>query len=166
MARKSAAQTSASQAAGETDAQTAAESTASPTQQVIKKYPNRRLYDTTTSSYVTLSEIKQLVMQGQSFVVRDAKSGEDLTRSLLLQIILEEESSGAPMFTEAVLANIIRFYGHAMQGHMGAYLESNLQSLMLMQSKMGHQSQNIMSQMQEQMQKQTAQFLNAFGIKP
>ena len=166
MARKSAAQTSASQAAGETDAQTAAESTASPTQRVIKKYPNRRLYDTTTSSYVTLSEIKQLVMQGQSFVVRDAKSGEDLTRSLLLQIILEEESSGAPMFTEAVLANIIRFYGHAMQGHMGAYLESNLQSLMLMQSKMGHQSQNIMSQMQEQMQKQTAQFLNAFGIKP
>ena len=90
----------------------------------------------------------------------------DLTRSLLLQIILEEDSAGAPMFTEAVLANIIRFYGHAMQGHMGAYLESNLQSLMLMQSKMGHQSHNIMSQMQEQMQKQTAQFLNAFGIKP
>jgi polyhydroxyalkanoate synthesis repressor PhaR len=129
-----------------------AESTASKPQRVIKKYPNRRLYDTATSSYVTLSEIKQLVMQGETFVVRDAKSGEDLTRSLLLQIILEEESSGAPMFTEAVLANIIRFYGHAMQGHMGAYLESNLQSLMLMQSKMGHQSQNIMSQMQEQMQ--------------
>jgi len=166
MARKSATQSSASQAAGETTAQASAESTASLAQRVIKKYPNRRLYDTTTSSYVTLSEIKQLVMQAQSFVVRDAKSGEDLTRSLLLQIILEEESAGAPMFTEAVLANIIRFYGHAMQGHMGAYLESNLQSLMLMQSKMGHQSQNIMSQMQEQMQKQTAQFLNAFGIKP
>ena len=105
-------------------------------------------------------------MQGQAFVVRDAKTGEDLTRNLLLQIILEEESAGAPMFTEAVLANIIRFYGHAMQGHMGAYLESNLQSLMLMQSKMGHQSQNIVGQMQEQMQKQTAQFLNAFGLKP
>ena len=144
-----------------------AESTAAKPERVIKKYPNRRLYDdTATSSYVTLSEIKQLVMQGETFVVRDAKSGEDLTRSLLLQIILEEESSGAPMFTEAVLANIIRFYGHAMQGHMGAYLESNLQSLMLMQSKMGHQSQNIMSQMQEQMQKQTAQFLSAFGLKP
>jgi polyhydroxyalkanoate synthesis repressor PhaR len=105
-------------------------------------------------------------MQGHAFVVRDAKTGEDLTRNLLLQIILEEESAGAPMFTEAVLANIIRFYGHAMQGHMGAYLESNLQSLMLMQSKMGHQSNNIVSQMQEQMQKQTAQFLNAFGLKP
>lgn len=143
-----------------------AESTAAKPERVIKKYPNRRLYDTATSSYVTLSEIKQLVMQGETFVVRDAKSGEDLTRSLLLQIILEEESSGAPMFTEAVLANIIRFYGHAMQGHMGAYLESNLQSLMLMQSKMGHQQQNIVAQMQEQMQKQTAQFLSAFGLKP
>jgi polyhydroxyalkanoate synthesis repressor PhaR len=106
------------------------------------------------------------VMEGQSFIVRDAKSGEDLTRSLLLQIILEEESAGSPMFTEAVLANIIRFYGHSMQGHMGAYLESNLQSLMMMQSKMGHQSQNMMTQMQEQMQKQTAQFLSAFGLKP
>jgi polyhydroxyalkanoate synthesis repressor PhaR len=134
-------------------------------QRVIKKYPNRRLYDTQTSSYVTLSEIKQLVMHGKPFVVRDAKSAEDLTRSVLLQIILEEESAGVPMFTEAVLANIIRFYGHAMQGHMGAYLESNLQSLMMMQSKMGHQQQNIMSQMQEQMQKQTAQFLSAFGLK-
>jgi polyhydroxyalkanoate synthesis repressor PhaR len=163
MVRKSAAKTP---AASESHTDTASEPTASQAQRVIKKYPNRRLYDTATSSYVTLSEIKQLVMQGQIFVVRDAKSGEDLTRNLLLQIILEEESAGAPMFTEAVLANIIRFYGHAMQGHMGAYLESNLQSLMLMQSKMGHQSQNIMSQMQEQMQKQTAQFLNAFGLKP
>jgi len=163
MVRKSAAKTTT--AASEAHAESASESKASQPQRVIKKYPNRRLYDTTTSSYVTLTEIKQLVMQGQTFVVRDAKTGEDLTRNLLLQIILEEESAGAPMFTEAVLANIIRFYGHAMQGHMGAYLESNLQSLMLMQSKMGHQSQNIVSQMQEQMQKQTAQFLNAFGLK-
>ena len=164
MVRKSTAKTTA--AASEAHANAASETTASQPLRIIKKYPNRRLYDTTTSSYVTLTEIKQLVMLGQTFVVRDAKTGEDLTRNLLLQIILEEESAGAPMFTEAVLANIIRFYGHAMQGHMGAYLESNLQSLMLMQSKMGHQSQNIVSQMQEQMQKQTAQFLNAFGLKP
>jgi polyhydroxyalkanoate synthesis repressor PhaR len=163
MVRKSAAKTT---AASEAHADSASESAASQPQRVIKKYPNRRLYDTTTSSYVTLTEIKHLVMQGHTFVVRDAKTGEDLTRNLLLQIILEEESAGAPMFTEAVLTNIIRFYGHAMQGHMGAYLESNLQSLMMMQSKMGHQSQNIVSQMQEQMQKQTAQFLNAFGLKP
>jgi polyhydroxyalkanoate synthesis repressor PhaR len=164
MVRKSAAKSTA--AASEAHADSASDAAASQPQRVIKKYPNRRLYDTKTSSYVTLTEIKQLVMQGQVFVVRDAKTGEDLTRNLLLQIILEEESAGAPMFTEAVLANIIRFYGHAMQGHMGAYLESNLQSLMLMQSKVGHQSQNIVSQMQEQMQKQTAQFLNAFGLKP
>jgi polyhydroxyalkanoate synthesis repressor PhaR len=144
----------------------ATESAEAQPQRVIKKYPNRRLYDTTTSSYITLSEIKHLVMDGQTFAVRDAKTGDDLTRSILLQIILEEESAGAPMFTEAVLANIIRFYGHAMQGYMGSYLESNLQSLMQMQSKMGHPSTNIVSQMQEQMQKQTAQFFSALGLKP
>ena len=76
---------------------------------VIKKYPNRRLYDTTTSSYITLSEVKQLVMDSESFVVRDAKTGDDLTRSILLQIILEEEASGSPMFTAPVLASVIRF---------------------------------------------------------
>ncbi len=95
---------------------------------VIKKYPNRRLYDTNTSSYITLSQVKQLVMGAEPFVVRDAKTNEDLTRSILLQIILEEESGGVPMFSEAVLANIIRFYGHAMQGFMGTYLEKNIQS--------------------------------------
>ena len=131
----------------------------------IKKYPNRRLYDTQTSSYVTLSDVKNLVLAHEEFKVLDAKTEEDLTRAILLQIILEEESAGAPMFTEAVLANIIRFYGHAMQGYMGSYLESNLQSLMLMQTQMGSAPQNIMSQMQDQMQKQTAQFLSAFGLK-
>ena len=76
---------------------------------VIKKYPNRRLYDTSSSSYITLAQVRELVMAHEAFVVRDAKSGEDLTRSILLQIILEEEAGGAPMFTEAVLAHIIRF---------------------------------------------------------
>jgi hypothetical protein len=74
---------------------------AKPAQRVIKKYPNRRLYDTDTSAYITLAEVKQLVMDSEPFVVRDAKTGEDLTRSILLQIILEEEAGGAPMFTEA-----------------------------------------------------------------
>ena len=135
-------------------------------ERLIKKYPNRRLYDTQTSTYVTLADIKQLVMASESFKVLDAKTDEDLTRSILLQIILEEESGGKPIFSEMVLSNIIRFYGHAMQGYMGSYLESNLQSLMQMQSKMGHQSTNIVSQMQEQMQKQTAQFFAALGLKP
>ena len=88
-------------------------------QRVIKKYPNRRLYDTDTSSYITLAEIKQLVMENEPCMVVDAKTGEDLTRSILMQIILEEEANGSPMFTAPVLANIIRFYGHGMQGLMG-----------------------------------------------
>lgn len=165
-------------------------------QRVIKKYPNRRLYDTDTSSYITLAEVKRLVMQSEPFVVRDVKTGEDLTRAILLQIILEEEASGSPMFTAPVLASVIRFYGNAMQGFMGGYLEKNIQSLMEVQSKyseqakgltpemwtqfvalqspvlqamMGgnlEQSKNILAQMQDQMQKQTGQMLGAFGIKP
>ncbi|WP_018714288.1 polyhydroxyalkanoate synthesis repressor PhaR [Brachymonas chironomi] len=118
-------------------ADAAAAATASdPSLRIIKKYPNRRLYDTTSSSYVTLAEVKALVMQGERFVVRDAKSGDDLTRSILLQIILEEEAGGSPIFTETVLANIIRFYGHAMQGFFGANLESNIQAFADMQKKM------------------------------
>ena len=110
-----------------------------PAQRVIKKYPNRRLYDTETSTYITLAEVKQLVMDHQPFVVRDAKTNEVLTRSILLQIILEEEAGGAPMFSEAALANIIRFYGHAMQGFMGTYLEKNVQAFTDLQSQMAEQ---------------------------
>ena len=164
-------------------------------QRVIKKYPNRRLYDTETSTYITLSEVKQFVMASQPLVVRDAKTGEDITRSILLQIILEEEAGGAPMFTEAVLANLIRFYGHTMQGFMGSYLEKNVQVFTDMQSKLAEQSQNlspemwtkylqgqsplvqglmgsyaeqsrsVLAQMQEQMQKQTEQMLGVLGLK-
>lgn len=164
-------------------------------QRVIKKYPNRRLYDTDTSTYITLAEVKRLVLDSEPFVVRDAKTNEDLTRSILLQIILEEEAGGAPMFSEAALANIIRFYGNAMQGFMGNYLEKNVQAITDMQAQMAEQSktftpemwaqfmkmQNPMmqgmmgnyveqsktmfDQMQEQMQKQTEQMLGAFGIK-
>lgn len=138
-----------------------------PTERIIKKYPNRRLYDTDTSSYITLSEIKQLVMDSEVFSVRDAKSGEDLTRSILLQIILEEEANGSPMFTAPVLSNVIRFYGHTMQGFMGGYLEKNMQALMDMQVPMvqGVMGNNVFQQMQDQMQKQTEQFLETFGIK-
>jgi polyhydroxyalkanoate synthesis repressor PhaR len=136
-------------------------------QRVIKKYPNRRLYDTRTSSYITLSEIKQLVMDTELFSVVDAKTSEDLTRSILLQIILEEESSGSPMFTIPVLSNIIRFYGHAMQGLMGGYLEKNMQTLMEMQVPLvpGVMGAPMFQQMQEQMQKQAEQFMGTFGLK-
>ena len=110
---------------------------------VLKKYPNRRLYDTRTSSYITLADVKQMVLEGETFEVRDAKSGEDLTRSILLQIILEEESGGVPMFSTQALAQIIRFYGHAMQGMMGSLLEKNLQAFVDMQARMAEQTQGL-----------------------
>ena len=102
----------------------------------LKKYPNRRLYDTRTSSYVTLHDVKRMVLGGEDFEVRDAKTGEDLTRSILLQIILEEESGGVPMFSTQALAQIIRFYGHAMQGVMGTLLEKNLLAFAEMQAQL------------------------------
>ena len=118
----------------------ASSETDSPDVRVLKKYPNRRLYDTQTSSYITLSDVKQMVLSGQNFVVRDAKTAEDLTRSILLQIILEEETGGVPMFSSQTLAQIIRFYGHAMQGMMGSYLERNLQTFTDIQSRLAEQS--------------------------
>ena len=118
-------------------------SAAKPAQRVIKKYPNRRLYDTDTSTYITLAEVKHLVMGSESFVVRDAKTNEDLTRSILLQIILEEEAGGAPMFSEIALANIIRFYGHSAQGFMGSYLEKNVQAFTDIQTKLAEQSKTV-----------------------
>ena len=107
---------------------------------LIKKYPNRRLYDTATSSYITLADVKKLVLQQIPFKVVDAKSGEDLTRSILLQIILEEESAGAPMFSSDMLSQIIRFYGNAMQGMMGTYLEKIIQTFMEIQRRLQEQS--------------------------
>jgi polyhydroxyalkanoate synthesis repressor PhaR len=110
---------------------------------VLKKYPNRRLYDTQTSSYITLVDVKQMVLSGQDFVVRDAKTSEDLTRSILLQIILEEETDGAPIFSTQMLSQIIRFYGHAMQGMMGSYLEKNLQTFTDIQARLAEQSKGL-----------------------
>ena len=107
---------------------------------LIKKYPNRRLYDTATSSYITLADVKKLVLEQILFRVVDAKSNEDLTRSILLQIILEEEGAGAPMFTSDMLSQIIRFYGNAMQGMMGTYLEKNIQTFMEIQRRLQEQS--------------------------
>ena len=125
-------------------------SDAKNSQRVIKKYPNRRLYDTDTSTYITLSEVKQLVMDSGRFVVLDAKTSEDLTRSILMQIILEEEANGSPMFTPEVLASIIRFYGHAMQGFMGGYLEKSIQTLMEVQARLTEQSRGLTPEMWSQ----------------
>jgi len=110
---------------------------------LIKKYPNRRLYDTKTSVYITLADVKKLVVDGEEFQVLDAKSGEDLTRSILLQIILEEEAAGAPMFSSDVLTQFIRSYGNAMQGMLGSYLERNMQLFNEMQKSLREQSQKL-----------------------
>jgi polyhydroxyalkanoate synthesis repressor PhaR len=111
---------------------------------VLKKYPNRRLYDTQSSSYITLADVKRMVLGGEHFEVRDAKSGEDLTRSILLQIILEEESGGVPTFSTQMLEQLIRFYGHAMQGMMGAYLEKNLQTFVDLQTKFADSGKGLL----------------------
>ena len=113
---------------------------------IIKKYPNRRLYDTEISSYITLEEVRQLVLDGEDFEVRDAKSGEDLTRSVLLQIISEHEETGQPMFTTQLLSQVIRFYGDSMQGFMGSYLEKSLQIFLDQQQKFRSQLNNILGQ--------------------
>ena len=113
----------------------APEEAASSGPRVLKKYPNRRLYDTRSSSYITLADVKDMVLKFEDFEVRDAKTGEDLTRSILLQIILDEESGGVPMFSSQMLAQMIRFYGHSMQGMMGAVLEKNLQTFVELQKR-------------------------------
>ena len=110
---------------------------------IIKKYPNRRLYDTETSAYITLAEVKQFVLDQQQFEVHDARTNEDLTRSILLQIILEEEGSGAPMFSADMLSNIIRYYGHTMQGLMGNYLERSIGAFHEAQHHFQEQSKSL-----------------------
>ncbi len=130
---------------------------------LIKKYPNRRLYDTRTSSYITLADVKELVVGREEFQVVDAKTSEDLTRSILLQIILEEEAGGAPMFTSDLLAHMIRFYGNATQGMMGKYLENNIKAFTEMQGKLQEQAQAIYGENSPISQDLWAQFLNFQG---
>jgi polyhydroxyalkanoate synthesis repressor PhaR len=93
---------------------------------IIKKYPNRRLYDTEVSKYITLADVRGLVMKRAELQVLDTTNEEDITRSVLLQIMLEEESGGQPLFTASMLAQIIRFYGGTLQGLFARYLEQSL----------------------------------------
>lgn len=109
----------------------------------IKKYPNRRLYDTATSGYITLADVKQMVLDGIAFRVVDAKSGEDLTRQILLQIILDEEAGGVPMFSSEMLAQMIRFYGTAQQTIIGQYIEQNVQAFLAIQKKLSEQAKQV-----------------------
>ena len=130
---------------------------------VIKKYPNRRLYDTRTSAYITLADVKDLVLKHENFQVVDAKTAEDLTRSILLQIILEEEAAGAHMFSSEVLAQMIRFYGNAMQGVMGKYLENDLKAFSEMQEQFQDQARNLYGDNAGMNKELWSQFLNFQG---
>jgi len=105
------------------------------TPRVIKKYPNRRLYDTAQSRYITLSDIRRLVVEKQEFVVVDQKTHEDITRSILLQVIAEQEN-GEPMMSQDFLSQVIRSYGSAMQGFVGSYLENSLKLFANQQQQM------------------------------
>ena len=115
----------------------------------IKKYSNRRLYDTTTSKYITLNDVRQLVMDGVDFVVRDVSTGEDITRQILLQVIAEQESGGQPMFTKELLTQMIRFYGGAFQSVFTDYLSRTVE---------------MFDGQQKEYQKQLNEMLNSSGM--
>ena len=112
---------------------------------IIKKYPNRRLYDTAESKYVTLNDVRKLVLEGISFCVIDKKSGEDITRNILLQIIIEQEEEGDPLFSTDVLEQLIGFYGNSVQGVAGDFIGQTLQIFR-------DQQQRFQAQMRDAMQ--------------
>jgi polyhydroxyalkanoate synthesis repressor PhaR len=113
---------------------------------VIKKYPNRRLYDTEISSYITIEDVRQLIVDGEEFEVRDARTGEDLTRQVLLQIIAEHEQDGEPVLSTQLLSQIIRFYGDSLQGFMGNYLERSMQAFLDQQQQFRSQMGGMLGQ--------------------
>jgi polyhydroxyalkanoate synthesis repressor PhaR len=110
----------------------------------IKKYANRRLYDTEASRHVTLDGIRQLVASGEDVVVIDDTSGQDITRSILLQVISEQEQGGRPILSAEMLKQIIRFYGNPLQELMGGYLERSVEVFMSQQKALQDQIQKTM----------------------
>ena len=110
----------------------------------IKKYANRRLYDTQASRHVTLNGIRELVASGEDVVVMDDTSGEDITRSILLQVISEQEQGGRPILSADMLKHIIRFYGNPLQELMGGYLERSMEGFMNQQKILQDQIQKTM----------------------
>jgi len=112
---------------------------------IIKKYPNRRLYDTEESKYITLEDIKKLVLANKEFIVKDVKSEEDLTRTILLQIITEQEDDGEPLFTTQALSHIIRFYGDSVQSVAGDYLQKSINLFVSQQNQLQEQLQSAVT---------------------
>lgn len=116
---------------------------------IIKKYPNRRLYDTAISRYITLEEVRQLVIDNRNFQVIDKRSHEDITRSILLQVIAEQEQGGDPIFQTDLLKHIIRFYGDPMQGSIGRYLELSLQMFLEKQQHFSDQLRHMLGRAEQ-----------------
>lgn len=113
---------------------------------LIKKYPNRRLYDTQISQYITLEDVKQLVLDEEAFVVVDKKSGKDITRSILLQVIAEEEESGSPIFSVSYLSQVIRFYGDSIQSGFSGYLDQSMQFFVNQQNQLKDKLNRLVGQ--------------------
>jgi polyhydroxyalkanoate synthesis repressor PhaR len=113
-------------------------------ERVIKKYANRRLYDTEQSRYVALEDIRQLVMDGRRFRVVDAQGGEDITRSILLQIIVEQEEKGQPILSTRLLEQLIRYYGDNLQAFVGAYLEKSMDFFIKQQQTLQDQMESLL----------------------
>ena len=112
---------------------------------IIKKYPNRRLYDTEVSKYITLEDIKNLVLDNKEFIVIDVKSDEDLTRTILLQIITEQEDDGEPLFTTQALSHIIRFYGDSVQSAAGDYIQKSINLFVMQQKQLQNQLESAVT---------------------
>ncbi|MCR9090908.1 polyhydroxyalkanoate synthesis repressor PhaR [Algiphilus sp.] len=114
-------------------------------ERIIRKYPNRRLYDTAQARFINLDDLRQMVVDGEEFVVQDKSSGRDITRSMLLQIIVEAEESGEPLLSTRMLRNMIRFYGHIMQSAFGHYIEAATEQFMQQQDTVERQFKQLMS---------------------
>jgi polyhydroxyalkanoate synthesis repressor PhaR len=148
--------------------ETGAEASSEPV--VIKKYANRRLYNTAASTYVTLDHLSEMVREGVDFIVLDAKTGEDITRSVLTQIIFEQESRGQNLLPVQFLRRLIRFYGDQMQGFLPPYLEMSMESFAKAQDKMRENMSRAfgattpMAAFEEQAQRNMAMFQQALSM--
>ncbi len=110
---------------------------------IIKKYPNRRLYDTAISGYITIADVKQMIIEYSDIQVIDAKTGIDLTRQVMLQILLEEEGGGTPLLNDEMLCQMIRMYGQASQTILGQFLEQNMKIFGTWQKNAQEQAKNV-----------------------
>ena len=157
-------------ATGPAPNETSAEASAQGEPVVIKKYANRRLYNTAASTYVTLDHLSNMVREGVDFVVLDAKTGDDITRSVLTQIIFEQESRGQNLLPVQFLRRLIRFYGDQMQGFLPPYLEMSMESFAKAQEKMRENMSRAfgattpMAAFEEQAQRNMAMFQQALSM--